>query len=46
MQIIPLIMMLATNAVVIGFTAFFFYKVFQSPLDKVDEDESQFPRGG
>ena len=41
-----LVMMIVTNLVVLGFSAYFFYKVYSTPLKDVDEDDAPFPRGG
>lgn len=40
-------MMVIANAIVIGVTAYFFFKVLRTaPPDHVDEDEANYPRGG
>ncbi len=42
-----LIMMIIANGIVIGVTAYFFFKVLRTtPPDHVDEDEANYPRGG
>jgi hypothetical protein len=46
MQALPLTMMVVTNLVITLVTGYFFYKVLKTPLKEVDEDDSQFPRGG
>jgi hypothetical protein len=46
METSALIMMVLTNVVVAGVSGYFFYKVFNTPLKDVDEDDANFPRGG
>ena len=41
-----LITMVVTNLVVAGFTAYFFWKVLKTPLDKPENDDIDFPHGG
>ena len=41
-----LVTMVLTNLVVAGFTAYFFWLVLKSPLDKPDNEDAEFPHGG
>ena len=43
-----LIMMVATNLIVAGFTIYFFWKVLATPtrLDEPDDEDLNYPRGG